>query len=100
MKSTRYQAIRRGCCSVAVTDGAKPGDRVRCLCFATGGSRLKIAKSPRRVPRSNINMLAVQKSAKQLNKCHPNLLPCKINHNGSVDASDRYWKPLDDNGES
>ncbi|KAL3426034.1 ribonuclease H1/H2 small subunit [Phlyctema vagabunda] len=38
-------------------------------------------------------MLAVQKSKKHQGKCVPNVLPCKINHDGPVDATKRYWAP-------
>lgn len=38
-------------------------------------------------------MLAIQKSTSNAQKCTPNLLPCKINHDGPVNASERYWKP-------
>lgn len=93
MKSAGYQAIRREYCSDALTKGEGG------LC-SFNGSRLKIARSLRRATRASVNkMLAIRRSAKQPGKCHPNLLPCKINHNGSVDASDRHWKPSD-KGES
>jgi hypothetical protein len=36
--------------------------------------------------------LAVQTAQNKLPKCTPNLLPCKINHDGPVNASERYWK--------
>ncbi|TLD37747.1 ribonuclease H1 small subunit [Venturia nashicola] len=38
-------------------------------------------------------MLAIQKSKTKAQHCTPNLLPCKINHDGPVNASERYWKP-------
>jgi ribonuclease H2 subunit C len=38
-------------------------------------------------------MLAIQNPKKELQKCKPNLLPCKINHDGPVNATERYWKP-------
>lgn len=38
-------------------------------------------------------MLAIQKSKTEVQQCTPNLLPCKINHDGPVNASERYWKP-------
>ncbi|QDS73172.1 hypothetical protein FKW77_002266 [Venturia effusa] len=38
-------------------------------------------------------MLAIQKSKIEAQQCTPNLLPCKINHDGPVNASERYWKP-------
>jgi len=36
-------------------------------------------------------MLALQKSKAHQGTCTPNVLPCRINHNGPVDASKRYW---------
>jgi ribonuclease H2 subunit C len=38
-------------------------------------------------------MLAIEKSKSHRGKCTPNVLPCRINHNGPVDASKRYWNP-------
>lgn len=38
-------------------------------------------------------MLAIRKSRAENQNCTPNLLPCKINHDGPVNASERYWKP-------
>jgi ribonuclease H2 subunit C len=38
-------------------------------------------------------MLAIEKSKRHQGKCTPNILPCRINHNGPVDASKRYWNP-------
>jgi ribonuclease H2 subunit C len=38
-------------------------------------------------------MLAIEKSKNHKGKCMPNVLPCRINHNGPVDASKRYWNP-------
>jgi len=38
-------------------------------------------------------MLAIEKSKSHKGKCTPNVLPCRINHNGAVDASRRYWNP-------
>ncbi|KAF8861761.1 ribonuclease H1/H2 small subunit [Acephala macrosclerotiorum] len=39
-------------------------------------------------------MLAIErKSTGHEGKCTPNVLPCRINHNGPVDASKRYWNP-------
>lgn len=40
-------------------------------------------------------MLAIEKKTKgHEGKCTPNVLPCRINHNGPVDASKRYWNPI------
>lgn len=38
-------------------------------------------------------MLSIQKSKSHKGKCTPNVLPCRINHNGKVDTSKRYWNP-------
>ena len=43
--------------------------------------------------RTTTHMLALLKAAGNSEQCHPNLLPCKIIHNGPVDACDTYWKP-------
>ncbi|RDW69710.1 hypothetical protein BP6252_08730 [Coleophoma cylindrospora] len=40
-------------------------------------------------------MLAIEKSKNHQGKCAANVLPCKINHNGPVDVSDRYWAPTE-----
>ncbi|KAI4671645.1 uncharacterized protein J4E78_000141 [Alternaria triticimaculans] len=42
-------------------------------------------------------MLSIQSSKPQ--KCTPNLLPARINHNGPINDAERYWKPeTDDKG--
>ncbi|KAI4942128.1 hypothetical protein J4E91_010327 [Alternaria rosae] len=42
-------------------------------------------------------MLSIQPSKPQ--KCTPNLLPARINHNGPINDAERYWKPeTDDKG--
>ncbi|KAH9220140.1 ribonuclease H2, subunit C [Leptodontidium sp. 2 PMI_412] len=38
-------------------------------------------------------MLALEKSKSYRGKCTPNILPCRINHNGAVNTSKRYWNP-------
>ncbi|KAF2121087.1 ribonuclease H2, subunit C [Lophiotrema nucula] len=38
-------------------------------------------------------MLAIQSSTKSSQKCTPNLLPARLNHNGPVNDTERYWKP-------
>lgn len=45
-------------------------------------------------------ILAVQKSTANdtARKCIPNLLPCRIHHDGTVDATLRYWSPETDKG--
>ncbi|OJD40608.1 ribonuclease h1 h2 small subunit [Diplodia corticola] len=42
-------------------------------------------------------MLSVQRSSQHSGKCTPNLLPCRIDHNGPVNAADRYWRPEEQN---
>lgn len=38
-------------------------------------------------------MLALEKTKNYRGKCTPNVLPCRVNHNGAVNASKRYWNP-------
>ncbi|KAL8921197.1 MAG: hypothetical protein Q9208_005807 [Pyrenodesmia sp. 3 TL-2023] len=40
-------------------------------------------------------MLSIQRANPEepSTKCTPNLLPCRINHSGPVNASSRYWSP-------
>ncbi|PVH87422.1 ribonuclease H1 small subunit [Cadophora sp. DSE1049] len=38
-------------------------------------------------------MLALEKSKSHRGKCTPNVLPCRIYHNGAVNTSKRYWNP-------
>jgi len=45
-------------------------------------------------------MLTIERSKKHRGKCTPNVLPCRINHNGPVDASKRYWNPHKTSGNS
>lgn len=46
-------------------------------------------------------MLAIEKKTKgHEGKCTPNVLPCRINHNGAVDASKRYWNPTQTSGKT
>jgi ribonuclease H2 subunit C len=45
-------------------------------------------------------MYAIQKSKDKNAKCRPNILPCRINHNGAVNASRRYWSPGTAEGKS
>ncbi|KAK8192016.1 ribonuclease H2, subunit C [Phyllosticta capitalensis] len=40
-------------------------------------------------------MLSIQNKSSQ--KTIPNLVPCRIDHNGPVNATERYWKPHPDN---
>jgi len=47
----------------------------------------------------NFTMLAIEKSQSHKGRCTPNVLPCRINHNGPVDASKRYWNPTRTPGE-
>ncbi|OMP86170.1 hypothetical protein BK809_0003339 [Diplodia seriata] len=43
-------------------------------------------------------MLSVQRSTQHSGKFTPNLLPCRIDHNGPVNATDRYWRPEEEDG--
>lgn len=43
-------------------------------------------------------MLSVQ-SRKSLGKATPNLLPCRIHHDGSVGSTSTYWNPSTNIGE-
>ncbi|OCK83612.1 ribonuclease H1 small subunit [Lepidopterella palustris CBS 459.81] len=46
-------------------------------------------------------MLSIQQSNGKSTKCTPNLIPCRLNHNGAVNASERFWKPeTESNGEN
>ncbi|KAJ9644750.1 hypothetical protein H2201_006098 [Coniosporium apollinis] len=46
-------------------------------------------------------MLAIQPAKAHKGVCTPNVLPCRINHNGPVNASERYWQPkTDDDGKA
>ncbi|TVY65613.1 Uncharacterized protein LSUE1_G006232 [Lachnellula suecica] len=45
-------------------------------------------------------MLTIQKSKSHKGKCTPNVLPCRINHNGPVNASKRYWDSRTTNGKT
>ncbi|KAF2672008.1 ribonuclease H1 small subunit [Microthyrium microscopicum] len=38
-------------------------------------------------------MLAIKAQSQTTGKVTANLLPCRINHDGEVDASDRHWQP-------
>ncbi|KAF2268839.1 ribonuclease H1 small subunit [Lojkania enalia] len=38
-------------------------------------------------------MLAIQPTSSGSQKCTPNLLPARLNHNGPINATERYWKP-------
>ncbi|KAF1362867.1 ribonuclease H1 small subunit [Lizonia empirigonia] len=39
-------------------------------------------------------MLSIQNTASK--KCVPNLLPARINHNGPINSTSRYWAPTTD----
>ncbi|KAI9705532.1 MAG: 3'-5' exonuclease [Candelina mexicana] len=41
-------------------------------------------------------MLAVKSKQRASTTCVPNVLPCRIDHNGPVNASERYWAPTKD----
>lgn len=39
-------------------------------------------------------MLAIRPTSSQ--KCTPNLLPMRINHNGRIENTEQYWTPTTD----
>lgn len=39
-------------------------------------------------------MLSIQST--NSNKCTPNLLPARLNHNGPINNTQRYWSPTTD----
>ncbi|KAF2728306.1 ribonuclease H1 small subunit [Polyplosphaeria fusca] len=41
-------------------------------------------------------MLSIQESKQGAQKCTPNLLPARLNHNGPVHDTERFWKPETD----
>ncbi|OCL14409.1 ribonuclease H1 small subunit [Glonium stellatum] len=41
-------------------------------------------------------MLAIQQSDSKSAKCALNLIPCHLNHDGPVNATERYWNPEPD----
>jgi hypothetical protein len=43
-------------------------------------------------------MHSVQRAKHPDGGCTLNVLPCRINHNGPVNASERYWNPVVDSG--
>lgn len=44
-------------------------------------------------------MFALHTGQSSPNTYTPNILPCRIHHDGPVDLSTRYWQPTkDDNG--
>jgi len=46
-------------------------------------------------------MLAIKKSENKTPSCAVNILPCRIQHNGPVNASTRHWTPeVSDDGKS
>lgn len=46
-------------------------------------------------------MLKFKKAERRVQKpCTPNILPCRIHHDGPVDASPRYWAPKPAKGQS
>jgi hypothetical protein len=44
-------------------------------------------------PKHKLSMRAIRKSSSH-QACTPNILPCRIQHNGHVDASRRFWSPV------
>jgi hypothetical protein len=45
-------------------------------------------------------MLAIKPQTQKAEKVTANLLPCRINHDGEVDASSRYWQPKTGTGKN
>ncbi|KAI9878159.1 MAG: hypothetical protein M1830_001728 [Pleopsidium flavum] len=41
-------------------------------------------------------MLSIQSKTEQPQKCTPNVLPCRVHHNGPANATERYWSPSTD----
>ncbi|KAK7509062.1 ribonuclease H2, subunit C [Phyllosticta citriasiana] len=41
-------------------------------------------------------MLSIQQKSSSVQKTVPNLVPCRIDHNGPINATERYWKPETD----
>ena len=44
-------------------------------------------------------MLALQHTQKNPQKCSPNLLPCRINHNGPCRVTKRFWSSTSEQGQ-
>ncbi|KZF23256.1 ribonuclease H1 small subunit [Xylona heveae TC161] len=44
-------------------------------------------------------MLAIKRTKSESSNCSPNILPCRINHNGSLNASSRFWAPKTEDDE-
>ncbi|RKF72828.1 putative rna exonuclease 4 [Golovinomyces cichoracearum] len=40
-------------------------------------------------------MFVLERNKVEKKKCIANILPCRINHNGPVSASRRYWNPIE-----
>jgi hypothetical protein len=72
-----------------------PRGNVRAHCSPRDASKNSISINHHQ---TTSKMLAIQKSKIEAQKCTPNLLPCKINHDGPVNASERYWKPEVEDG--
>lgn len=39
-----------------------------------------------------------QEAKTTTDQCTPNILPCRIHHDGPVDSFQRYWTPVADEG--
>ncbi len=44
-------------------------------------------------------MLGIKSSAAPAGKATPSLLPCRVNHDGSIPLVDSHWKPTQSEGE-
>jgi ribonuclease H2 subunit C len=38
-------------------------------------------------------MLAIRSAKSKSEPCVPNVLPCRVNHNGPMKVTKRYWQP-------
>ena len=45
-------------------------------------------------------MLSIESKTHRSRTCAPNVLPCRVHHNGPVNATERYWSPRTDAGKS
>ena len=70
----------------------------RCLCSTNTFPAKTVASPPKVSTRPLFDMLAVQ-STKQTGSCTPNIFPCRIHHDGPVNASERYWAPTTADGQ-
>ena len=62
-------------------------------CFKKTNPQARQQTPPQSPPSNQPTMLAIQKPKIATQTCTPNILPCKIHHNGPVNASSRHWDP-------